>query len=135
MGDAVERLVTTKQVEPADLEQSYLFEQYVRVLQNLAARHPLLLTLDDLQWADIASISLLFHLGRRMEGSRILIVGAYRPEEVALGWDGDRHPLEKVLGEFKRTFGDNWVELAQAEGARGTAICGCPVGHPTQPAG
>ena len=47
--------------------------------------------------------------------SRILVTGAYRPEEVALGWDGDRHPLQKVLGEFKRTFGDNWVDLAQAE--------------------
>jgi DNA-binding SARP family transcriptional activator len=102
-----------------DLEQSFLFEQYASVLHRLGARHPLLIVLDDLQWADIASISLLFHLGRRIGSSRILIVGAYRPEEVALGWDGDRHPLQKVLGEFKRTFGDHWVELAQAEGSEG----------------
>ena len=102
-----------------DLEQSFLFEQYASVLHRLGARHPLLIVLDDLQWADIASISLLFHLGRRIGSSRILIVGAYRPDEVALGWDGDRHPLQKVLGEFKRTFGDHWVELAQAEGSEG----------------
>lgn len=95
-----------------DLEQSDFFEQYVSVLERLAARHPLLITLDDLQWADTASISLLFHLGRRIGNSRILIVGAYRPEETGLSWDGSRHPLQKVLGEFRRTFGDNQVDLA-----------------------
>ncbi|NIO72417.1 MAG: AAA family ATPase, partial [Anaerolineae bacterium] len=66
-------------------QQSDLFEQYTRVLQALAQRGPLLLVVDDLQWADLGSISLLFHLGRHLAGSRILIVGAYRPEEVAIG--------------------------------------------------
>jgi len=48
-----------------DLEQSFLFEQYTHVLRALADQHPLLLALDDAQWADNASIGLLFHLGRR----------------------------------------------------------------------
>ena len=52
---------------------------------------------------------LLFHLGRRILGCRILIVGAYRPED--LGLTEARHPLENVLAEFKRSFGDIWVEL------------------------
>jgi DNA-binding SARP family transcriptional activator len=115
----LKELMARKQGGPVDLEQSYLFEQYMQVLQSLAARQPLLITLDDLQWADVASISLLFHLGRRLEGSRILIVGAYRPDELALGWDGGRHPLEKVLGEFKRTFGEIWIDLAEVEEAEG----------------
>ena len=115
----LKELTVRRQGGPVDLEQSYLFEQYMRVLQSLAARQPLLITLDDLQWADVASISLLFHLGRRLEGSRILIVGAYRPAEVALGWEAGRHPLEKVLGEFKRTFGEIWVDLAEVEEAEG----------------
>jgi DNA-binding SARP family transcriptional activator len=66
-------------------QQSHLFEQYKRVLQALAQRRALILILDDLQWADLGSISLLFHLGRRLAGNRILTVGAYRPEEVASG--------------------------------------------------
>jgi DNA-binding SARP family transcriptional activator len=115
--ERLKELTVRKQTGPVDLEQSYLFEQYMQVLQSLAARQPLLITLDDLQWADAASISLLFHLGRRMEGSRILIVGAYRPDEVAQGLDGERHPLEKVLGEFKRTFGEIWIDLAEVEEA------------------
>ena len=77
----------------------------------------MLLLLDDVQWADAASISLLFHLGRRLAvvNSRLLIVCAYRPEEAILDRAGQRHPLAKVLREFKRTFGDVWVDLGQVE--------------------
>jgi predicted ATPase len=99
------------------VEQDHVFEQYTNVLNRLAGQQPLLLVLDDLQWADVASTSLLFRLGRRIGGSRILIVGTYRPEEVALGRSGERHPLEKVLAEFKRYFGDICVDLDQAEEA------------------
>jgi predicted ATPase/DNA-binding SARP family transcriptional activator len=121
------------------LQQSALFEQYTQVLRVLSAERPLLLALDDLQWADAGSLNLLFHLGRRMAGSRILIIGAYRPAEVALGrpaypllggpfvgrlektreLDGlaaGRHPLESIVYEFKRTFGDIEVDLEPGEG-------------------
>ena len=50
----------------AGLKQADLFEQYARVLATLAQAHPLLLILDDLQWADSGSTSLLFHLGRQL---------------------------------------------------------------------
>ncbi|MBE9508568.1 MAG: tetratricopeptide repeat protein, partial [Chloroflexi bacterium] len=96
-------------------QQSDLFEQYTRVLQALARQAPLVLVLDDLQWADGGSIGLLFHLGRQLAGSRILIVGAYRSEEVALGRGGERHPLEPVVNEFQRDFGDIAVDVDQAE--------------------
>ncbi len=125
-------LVELKKALPGNpnLQQSDLFEQYTRVLRTLANQKPLLLTLDDLQWVDSGSVNLLFHLGRRIEGSRILIVGAYRPAEVALGrastfWPAEdsedtrpreRHPLESVVNEFKRTFGDIEVDLERAEG-------------------
>jgi predicted ATPase len=101
-----------------DLEQSHIFEQYTNVLKSLAEERPLMLMVDDLQWADAASTSLLFHLGRRIEESRILIVGAYRPDELAVGREGKRHPLEKVLTEFKRYFGDIWVDLDVADKAQ-----------------
>jgi ABC-type oligopeptide transport system substrate-binding subunit len=85
------------------------------VLHDVAASHPLLLILDDLQWADTASLSLLFHLGRRLAGCRVLIGCAYRSEEVALGRDGQRHPLERILAELKRTFGDVWIDLGHVD--------------------
>jgi DNA-binding SARP family transcriptional activator len=96
-------------------QQSDLFEQYTRALLSLARRFPLVLVVDDLQWADLGSVSLLFHLGRRLAGSRILIISAYRPEEVALGRDGSRHPLEPVINQFQRDFGEITLDLSQAE--------------------
>ncbi len=100
----------------ATLEQWNLFEQVTAFLRSLARQHPLILLLDDLQWADNGSISMLFHLGRSLAGSRILIVGAYRPEDVALGRDGRRHPLAAVVHELQRDFGDIEVDLNLAEG-------------------
>jgi adenylate cyclase len=82
--------------EPA-VEQSRIFEQYTAFLEKLSAKAPLILFLDDLQWADNASLGLLFHLGRRLESSRVLVLGAYRPNDVALGRGGERHPLEAVV--------------------------------------
>ncbi len=115
--DKLKKLVESKAAQPAGpaLDQSNIFEQTTNVLRALAAQKPLVLVLDDLQWADSASTSLLFHLGRRIGESRLLVLGAYRPEEVELGRGGERHPLEKVLAEFKRYFGDVWVDLDQAE--------------------
>ncbi len=102
--------------------QTDLFQQYTRVLQQLAQQRPLLLTLDDLQWADTGSSNLLFHLSRQIAGYPIFIVGAYRPEEVAQGLlvsetgQQIRHPLETVINESQRHFGQMEVSLDKADG-------------------
>ncbi|HSR34750.1 MAG TPA: ATP-binding protein, partial [Anaerolineae bacterium] len=57
------------------VEQSRIFEQYTAYLQRLSTKTPIILFLDDLQWADNASIGLLFQLGRHIETSQILILG------------------------------------------------------------
>ena len=97
------------------LQQSSLFEQYTRVLEALAQKHPLLLILDDLQWTDTGSTSLIFHLGRRISGCRIMIVGGYRPAEVALGREEKQHPLVPVINELKRDYRE--MEMAIGEEA------------------
>ena len=107
----------------SSLQQGDLFDQYTRVMQALEQHHPVLLVVDDLQWADLGSISLLFHLGRQLAGSRLLVLGSYRPEEVAMGRSDPRmassrryrHPLEGVVHELQRLFGDITVNLGDAE--------------------
>ncbi len=119
--DRLEELTERKAASGAGpgLEQSRIFEQYTKVLNALGAQRPLMLVVDDLHWADVSSISLLFHLGRRIGDSRILLLGTYRPEDVALGRAGEPHPLEGVASEFKRYLGDIWVDLSQAAGTEG----------------
>ncbi len=94
-------------------DQNRIFEQVTTVLVALSRQRPLVLILDDLQWIDESSACLLFHLVRRIEGSRILIIGTYRPEEIALGRGEDRHPLERVVSELKRYFGDVVISLGK----------------------
>ncbi|MBV7327793.1 tetratricopeptide repeat protein [Chloroflexi bacterium TSY] len=110
---------------PGRLEQQHIFQQATNVLNHVASVRPLMLVIDDLQWADVASINLLFHLSRRIASSPILIVGAYRPEDVAQGrpdnlarGDG-RHPLEPVLNNLQRYWGDIWVDLDELGEERG----------------
>ena len=78
-------------------EHYRLFEGVTDFLINLAARTPLLLFLDDLHWADDATLLLLQHLARRLAEVSLLVVGAYRHSEV-----DDRHPLTPVLAELAR---------------------------------
>ena len=85
----------------------------------VSGEHPLLIILDDLQWADAGSIGILFHLGRRLAGHRILILSAYRPEEVAAGRGDEIHPMDKVLTELQRHFGDVWIDLWQSDMEQG----------------
>ncbi len=111
----------------SQLEQRQLFEQVTQTLQALARRQPLLVLLDDLQWADATSINLLFHLGRRLAGSRILIVGAYRPSEVAVSRLAEperrqQHLLEPVIHEFRRQFGGIQLDLEQFDPVEGRKL-------------
>lgn len=109
-----------RQEAPPLAETGDLQQQVTAVLQAVAKRQPLLLLLDDAQWADSASLALLFHLCHHLSGQRILIAAAYRPEELEAG--GDTHPLNKVVNEARRRFGDVELELAAAVRRQGRAF-------------
>src|SRR5690606_9665055 len=66
-----------------------------------------------------ASLGLLFRLVRRIGDLPILLVGIYRPNDVAAGRDGQRHPLEAMLSEVKRYLGDVIIDLDDARTASG----------------
>ncbi|MFO7991862.1 MAG: tetratricopeptide repeat protein [Thermoplasmata archaeon] len=58
---------------------------YLQALDKMlyhSKKTPLLLFLDDLQWADKASLELLHFLSDNLEEARVLIIGAYRPEDI-----------------------------------------------------
>ncbi len=100
------------------VNQTELFGQFTRVLHALSRRHPLVLVLDDLQWADEGSIGLLFHLARRLAGERILVVGIYRPGDLTESRAGAKHSLEAVVHELQRSYGEIIVDLGQSDGSK-----------------
>ena len=110
----------------ANADQEQIMAQVTTVLTTLAVHCPLLLILDDLQWADAASIALLFHLSRHLTQARILLLGAYRPTDVALGrWvagQTQRHPLAGVINELRRTTADLFIDLDRANAVDGRRL-------------
>lgn len=97
-------------------QQLALVDEFTNILQIVSQRYPLLLFLDDLQWIDRDSASLLFHLGRHLPGNRILIIGAYRSEEIIRDAGEEEHPLNPVIHELTRLFGNVGIDLDQADG-------------------
>jgi DNA-binding CsgD family transcriptional regulator len=74
-----------------------LFDSITTFLKSAAQVQPLMLVLDDLQWADKPSLLLLQFLARQMEGSRLLVVGCYRDVDLSR-----QHPLSETLAHLSR---------------------------------
>ena len=72
-----------------------LFEKFIAVFTTI--EHPLTLFLDDLQWADSASLNLLKVLMGGTRTGYLLLLGAYRDNEVF-----PAHPLMLTLGELEK---------------------------------
>lgn len=68
-----------------DREQARLFEALATTLSALAKARPLLLVLDDLQWAGLSTVRALEFLARRAAAQSWLIVATYRSESVDPG--------------------------------------------------
>ncbi len=58
-----------------------VFAQFTAALKKLAAKQPLALFIDDLQWADESSLKLFYHLASHLRDQPILLIGSFRPVE------------------------------------------------------
>jgi DNA-binding CsgD family transcriptional regulator len=98
-------------------EERFRCHRAVReLLSLLAERQPVVLALDDLHWADAASLELLDHLLRRAPSAPVLLLLAHRT-----GWSGD--PLSRVtdrleLGPLDREQADALLGAELASEAR-----------------
>ena len=74
---------------------NYTFEQFIKVFTK--KEHPIMLVIDDLQWADHSSLQLLELFLKNAKGQYLFIVGSYRDNEV-----DDAHPLTLTLNEIAK---------------------------------
>jgi DNA-binding SARP family transcriptional activator/tetratricopeptide (TPR) repeat protein len=94
-----------------------LHEAVRRALSLAAADRRLVIVLDDLQWADEASLELLAHLSRTVEQERILFVVGLRDLEIGLS-----NPVTRVLGELSRRRNSRRIQLGPLTGAEIAAL-------------
>lgn len=95
------RVLPRKRAKAADVEGTDLltlrrqgFGALREILRRMAAEHPLVLYIDDLQWADADSIALLEDLLRPPEAPPLLLMASFRSEEI------DRQPfLREILSQ------------------------------------
>ncbi|GAB1544540.1 AAA family ATPase [Scytonema sp. NUACC21] len=73
-----------------------LFQKFIHIFTT--PEHPLVMFLDDLQWADFASLKLIQLLMSEVESQYLLLIGAYRDNEVSAV-----HPLMLTLDEIRQT--------------------------------
>ncbi|BAY46201.1 serine/threonine protein kinase and signal transduction histidine kinase [Scytonema sp. HK-05] len=74
---------------------NFVFQNFIKVFTQ--ASHPLVLFLDDLQWADGASLKLIELLMTAVDSSYLLLIAAYRDNEVSA-----THPLLLTLDEIRK---------------------------------
>lgn len=74
---------------------TYVFQNFIRAMAS--KEHPLVIFLDDLQWADSPSMKLIETLMTSPHCQYLFIIGAYRDNEVS-----SAHPLMVMVDEFKK---------------------------------
>jgi DNA-binding CsgD family transcriptional regulator len=70
-------------------------EVFAAARESLGSR-PTIAVVEDVHWADEASLDLLRYLGRRLDGTTALLIATYRDDEI-----GPMHPLRLVLGDVE----------------------------------
>jgi ABC-type oligopeptide transport system substrate-binding subunit len=78
-------------------EQQRLFENLLIFYSSLSDGVPLMVVLEDAQWADSGTLSLLRHLSRHTRHQRVMIVATYREVEL-----DEARPLHEVLLDLNR---------------------------------
>ncbi|HYR93125.1 MAG TPA: AAA family ATPase [Methylomirabilota bacterium] len=97
-----QNVTAAESIKSAD-ERYRAHASFARAVAEVAEDRPLMLTIDDLHWADESSLELFAYLARRLR-KRLMLVGAYRNEEVA-----KRAALRRALEDIPR---DRMTDLA-----------------------
>ena len=112
-------VLTPGGVVEAVASQAALFAQVRDYLTSLAAQRPLVLLLDDLHWADPASLDLLRFLARGLKTVPLLLLGTYRADELTR-----RHPLYTLLPLLVREAQAVRLDLHRLDDAAVRALVG-----------
>jgi tetratricopeptide (TPR) repeat protein len=106
LANRVAGLASPLRADP-ETERYRLFDAVAAWLAATARDEPVLLVLDDLQWAAKPTLLLLRHVARSSERTRLLVLATYRDSEV-----GRTHPLRELVADLRRWPGVERVSLS-----------------------
>ena len=107
-----------------ETERYRLFDAVAACLADVSAEAPVLLVIDDLQWAAKPTLLLLRHVLRSPEPLRLLVVVTYRDSEL-----GRDHPLTEFLADLRRLDGVERFSLTGLDRAGVSAFVEEAAGH------
>ncbi|MBO0779761.1 MAG: AAA family ATPase, partial [Ktedonobacteraceae bacterium] len=90
---------TQELLTPAQ-EKFRLLDAIATLLERMALEQPVLLSIDNLQWADNASLELMLYLTVRLRTSRVALVGTTRPPRVSNDLETTTNAATKALAEL-----------------------------------
>ena len=94
--------------EEAKAKFNFIFRVFMRVITSYFA--PLVMVLDDLQWADVGSLELIENLITDRDNSNFMIIGTYRSNEVDA-----THLVSKVLRDLKENSEQGDFNISEIE--------------------
>lgn len=95
--------IKSRLAEVSTTDTSSRQEEYLRLLLALSKSWPLLIVLEDMHWADEATVSLLLYISQRLQHMRdtpIMIVCTYRSNEVLEQGDSSPSPMSRLIGSL-----------------------------------
>ena len=111
------------------LAQTRLFGQVLGLLGRLGRRRPVLVVLEDLQWADRSTRELVAFLGRTLHSARVLLVVTVRTDALH-----SRHPMTPLLAELSRIERVRRIHLERFTREEHDAQVAAILGHRPEPA-
>jgi DNA-binding NarL/FixJ family response regulator len=115
--------------QAADGDRATLFEAFRCAVVTISRRGPVLIVLDDLHWSDEATLDLLAALGGSLSELPVLVVAAYRSDELPRG-----HALRRLRTELRRAGALDELQLAPLDRDGSAAVAERVVGAPLSPA-
>jgi hypothetical protein len=107
-----------------DAERFMIMEAVVRFLGAASEESPLLLILDDLHWADAASLQLLGQLARTSDPMAVTVVGTFRDSDLSRS-----HALTRLLARLHREPGVRRMSLVGFEDFEVIGLMEAAAGH------
>jgi class 3 adenylate cyclase len=117
-------------ITDADSERYLLFEAVVGLLGAATAELPVVVVLDDLQWADSGSLQLLRHLTAAEQAMSVLLLGTYRDSELS-----HAHNLLDTLAALHRQRGVSRIDLSGLDDTGVLAMLEATAGYKLDDAG